>query len=103
MRLKYKLLWYIAAWLLALFATNPDGELWGLAWMFPLGLVAVFDVHLANDGGWGYFIGACLVYIAHGWFYFRSKQIRATWIWFAVLIVIFIGNVQGCRTMIHGH
>jgi len=45
------------AWLVALFATNPDGGLWALAWMFPLGLAAFINPHWANSGGWGVFGG----------------------------------------------
>jgi hypothetical protein len=33
-RPRYKIIAYIVAWLVALFATNPSGGLWALAWMF---------------------------------------------------------------------
>ena len=48
-RLRYKIIAYVATWLIALAATAPG--LWQLAWMFPLGLVAVFDRHLATLRG----------------------------------------------------
>jgi uncharacterized membrane protein len=54
-RFRYKITAYAAAWIIALLLTAPG--MWPLAYMFPLGLVAVFDRHLANDGGWGVFIG----------------------------------------------
>jgi hypothetical protein len=41
-RLRYKII--------ALLLTAPG--MWLLAYMFPLGLAAVIDRHLANDGGW---------------------------------------------------
>ena len=100
-RLRYKIVAYVAAWIAALLLTAPG--LWPLAYMFPLGLIAVFDRHLANDGGWGVFIGLYLVYIVHGFFYFRSKTTTKTLILYGVLVVLLIGNVAGCREMIHSH
>ena len=100
-RLRYKIIAYVAAWIAALLLTAPG--LWPLAYMFPLGLIAVFNRHLANDGGWGVFIGLYLVYIVHGYFYFRSKATPRTVILFGVFIVLLTCNVVGCREMIHPH
>jgi hypothetical protein len=100
-RLLYKIIAYIAVWIAALLLTAPG--LWPLAYMFPLGLIAVFDRHLANDGGWGVLIGLYLVYIIHGFFYFRSKTTLRTAILFGVLVVLLTCNVAGCREMIHPH
>lgn len=47
----YKIVSYIAAWLVGLFATNPDGGLWALAWMFPLGLAALATLLACNALG----------------------------------------------------
>jgi hypothetical protein len=100
-RLLYKIIAYGAAWIIALLLTAPG--MWPLAYMFPLGLIAVFDRHLANDGGWGVFIGLYVVYIVHGFFYFRSKTTLRTAILFGVLVVLLTCNVAGCREMIHSH
>jgi hypothetical protein len=100
-RLLYKTIAYVAIWILALLLTAPG--LWPLAYMFPLGLIAVFDRHLANDGGWGVLIGLYLIYIVHGYFYFRSKTTVRTVILFGVLVVLLTCNVAGCREMIHSH
>lgn len=100
-RLRYKITAYVAAWIIALLLTAPG--MWPLAYMFPLGLIAVFDRHLANDGGWGVFIGCYVVYLVHGFFYFRSKTTARTAILYAVLVILLIGNVAGCREMIHSH
>lgn len=100
-RLRYKITIYVAAWLLALLATAPG--MWSLVYMFPLGLVAVYDRHLANDGGWGIFISCYVVYLVHAFFYFRSKTTTQTQILYAILIVLLIANVSGCRDMIHSH
>jgi hypothetical protein len=100
-RLLYKIIAYVAAWTAALLLTAPG--MWPLAYMFPLGLIAVFDRHLANDGGWGVLIGLYLVYIVHGYFYFRSKTALRTAILFGVLVVLLTCNVAGCRDMIHPH
>jgi hypothetical protein len=103
-KLRSKWIAYLIAWILALFATNPDGSLWALSWMFPLGLVAVVNRHAANAGGWGVLIGGYLVYIFHAYFYFRSKTATRTVIFYAALVVLLIANVAGCReTMVIGH
>ena len=100
-RPRYKIIFYIAAWLVALFATNPDGGLWALAWMFPLGLAAFINPHWANSGGWGVF-GACIgIDLVHAYFYFRSRTLRSTLFLFSVVIVLLICNVSGCRAMIN--
>ena len=101
LRLLYKIIGYVAAWIVALLLTAPG--MWPLAYMFPLGLIAVFDLHLANDGGWGIFIGCYVVYLVHGFFYFRSKTVVRTVILYFVLILLLIGNIAGCREMIHAH
>jgi hypothetical protein len=100
-RLLYKIIAYVAAWIIALLLTAPG--MWPLAWMFPLGLIAVFNRHLANDGGWGIFIGLYIVYIFHGFFYFRSRTTTKTMILYGVLILLLIGNVAGCREMMKSH
>ena len=85
----------------ALLLTAPG--MWPLAYMFPLGLVAVIDRHLANDGGWGVLISCYVVYIVNGFFYFHSKTTLRTAILYALLAILLIGNVAGCREMIHSH
>jgi hypothetical protein len=100
-RLRYKILVYVATWIAALLLTAPGN--WPLAYMFPLGLAAVIDRHLANDGGWGVMIGCYLIYFLHGFFYFRSKTTARTVILYGILVLLFIGNVAGCREMIHSH
>lgn len=100
-RLLYKIVVYVAAWIIALLLTAPG--MWPLAYMFPLGLIAVFDKHLANDGGWGVFFGLYIVYIVHAYFYFRSRTTMRTAILFGVLLVMLTCNVAGCREIIHTH
>ena len=100
-RLVYKIVAYVAIWTLALLLTAPG--LWPLAWMFPLGLVAVIDRHTANAGGWVVLIGCYAVYLVHGIFYFRSKTTTRTFILYGVLVVLLIGNVAGCRDMMKSH
>lgn len=100
-KLRYKIIAYVAIWIAALLFTAPG--MWPLAYLFPLGLVAVVDRHLANDGGWGVLIGCCIVYLVHGFFYFCSKTTTRTAILYGVLIVLLLGNVAGCREMIHPH
>src|ERR1043166_5585770 len=97
----YKIVAYVAVWIAALLLTAPG--LWPLAYMFPLGLIAVLYRHFANNCGWSVFIGLYVLYIAHAFFYFRSKTNLQTAILFAVLVVLLTGNVAGCREMIHSH
>jgi hypothetical protein len=101
--LRLRIIAYVAAWLLALFATDPSGGLWALAYMFPLGLVAFVNLHLGNDGGWGVFAACVGVYLAHAFLFFRSKTLRSTILWFVVLVILLVCNVSGCRAMVHGH
>ena len=98
-----KIVCYVVVWALALFATNPNGGLWALAWMFPLGLAAFIDRHWGNDGGWWVFIACIGIYLVHAWFYFRARTTRSTLLWLAVLIALLLGNVSGCRAMINTH
>ena len=100
-RLLYKIIAYVAIWIVALLLTAPGH--WALAWMFPLGLVAVFDRHTANTGGWGFLIGCYAIYLIHGFFYFRSKTTTQTMTLYGILVVLLIGNVAGCRQMINVH
>ena len=100
-RLRYKILAYVAIWIVALLLTAPG--LWPLAWMFPLGLVAVIDRHTANAGGWGILIGCYAVYLVHGFFYFRSRTTTRTLALYGVLVILLIGNIAGCRDMVHSH
>ena len=102
-RLLYKIGAYVAAWISALFATNPDGGLWALAYMFPLGLAAFLNRRWGNDGGW-WVLGTCVgIYVVHAFFYFRSRTWRSTVLWFALLTILLLCNISGCREMIHGH
>jgi hypothetical protein len=98
-RLLYKIIVYIATWIAALLLTAPG--MWPLAYMFPLGLAAVIDRHLTNDGGWGVMIGCYLIYFVHGFFYFRSKTTARTVILYGILVLLLVGNVAGCREIIH--
>ena len=100
-RLLFKILAYVAIWIVALLLTAPG--LWALAWMFPLGLLAIIDRHLANAGAWGVLIGCYAIYLVHGFFYFRSKTTTRTLIFYGVLVVLLIGNVAGCRDMMKSH
>ena len=99
-RPRVKISAYLVAWLLALFATNPSGALWSLAWMFPLGLVAVFYPPGLREQGWVGMLTCYAFYIIHGHFFFRTKTRRSIYLWYAALIVILICNVSGCRSML---
>jgi len=99
-RALHQVIGYIVVWLLALFATNPSGSYWALAYLFPLGLAAFVNLRWGNDGGWGV-LGLCFaIYVAHAIFYFRSKTIRSTALWLGLLIVLLICNVAGCRSQL---
>jgi hypothetical protein len=99
LQLRYKILSYVVAWLLALFATNPNGGLWALAWMFPLGLAGFINPHWGNSGGWGVFAACIGIYLAHAYFYFRSRNLWSTLLLLGVLAILLICNVSGCHAM----
>ncbi len=84
MRLRFRIICYVVAWLGALFATNPSGKYWPLAYMFPLGLVAFLSRYWGNTGGWGVFLGCIAVYVG-------------------VLAILLTCNVSGCRAMLNTH
>ena len=102
-RLRFKIICYVVAWLAALVATNPSGKFWLLAYMFPLGLAAFLSRYSANTGGWGVFAGCIAVYLVHAWFYFRPGRLWSTLLLFGVLAILLICNVSGCRAMINTH
>jgi hypothetical protein len=102
-RLRYKILAYVVAWVGALFATDPSGGLWALAWMFPLGLPAFVNRRWGNDGGWWVLAACYAVYVVHGYSYFRSKRLFSTVLLYALLIGLLVCNVGGCGRMVHGH
>ena len=103
MAVKYKVAFYVAAWLAALFATDPSCSLWALAYMFPIGLAAFINVHWGNDGGWGVYAACVGIYLVHAYFYFRSREKRSTLLLLAVLVVLLVCNVSGCHNMFPGH
>ena len=71
--------------------------------MFPLGLLALINRHAANAGGWGVLIGCYGVYLVHGFFYFCSKTALQTAVLYGILIILLLGNIAGCRGMMHSH
>jgi hypothetical protein len=95
-----KIIAYVAAWLVALIATNPSGSFWALAYLFPLGLAAFVNLRWGNDGGW-WVLGICLgIYIVHAIYYFRSKTARSTWMLLGTLVLLLVCNVSGCRAQL---
>jgi hypothetical protein len=96
----YKIIAYIAAWLAALFATNPSAGYWAMAYLFPLGLAAFVNLRWGNDGGWWALGLGIAIYLVHAVFFFRSKTARSTMILFGLLVVLLICNVAGCRAQL---
>jgi 1,4-dihydroxy-2-naphthoate octaprenyltransferase len=100
---RYKIIGYGAAWVFALVATDPTLGLWSLVYMFPLGLARVVLPTGTDESGWT-ILGLCVgVYLVQAVLFFRSKNMGWTILWFAVLIILLIGNIAGCRSMIHAH
>jgi hypothetical protein len=102
-RFSYKLIAYIVAWLAALFATDPTLSYWSLAYLFFLGLAAFVNLRWGNDGGWGVIGLVVAIYVVHAVFFFRSKTTRSTVLLFAVLVVLLVCNVSGCRAQLPRH
>jgi len=102
-RLRYKIVAYVVAWLAAFFATNPNGKYWPLVYMFPLGLASFFNRYWANTAGWGVSIGCIAAYLVHAWFYFRSRKLWSTLLLFGILTILLTCNVSGCRAMLNTH
>ena len=102
-RIAYKIIIYVLAWAAALIATNPSLKLAAPIYMFPLGLVAFFNLRLGNDGGWWVIGGVTALYLVHAIFYFRSKTTRSTIVLLGILIALLVCNVAGCRAQQEVH
>ena len=102
-RLQYKIVAYVVAWLAALFATNPSGRYWPLVYMFPLGLASFINRYWANTAGRGVLVGCVGVYLVHAGLYFRSRTWSSTGLLFGVLAILLVCNVSGCRAMLNTH
>ena len=101
---KWKIAAYVAAWLGALFATDPTLKLWPLAYMFPLGLVEFFIPPGYRDAPAWFVMGSVVgLYVVHGIFYFRAKNKPRALILFLILVGLLVCNVSGCRGMNHPH
>ncbi|HEY2125202.1 MAG TPA: hypothetical protein VGG94_07035, partial [Chthoniobacterales bacterium] len=74
--MKFKLLAYIGAWLVALFATDPSLRLWALVYMFPLGLFTFFCPE-PRVGPWTILLGVGAIYAAHAVFFFRARTTQS--------------------------
>jgi hypothetical protein len=94
-----KVVVYVALWIAALAATDPDPRSIALAHLFPLGLYAFFDYQGANAGGWGIFFGTYAAYAVHAICYFRAKTRGSFFALLVVLIALLIMNVAGCHAM----
>jgi len=101
--LSYKTIAYVVVWLAALLATDPSLNYWALAYLFPFGLAAFFNLRLGNDGGWFVYGPVVGIYVVHAIFYFRSKTTRSTAILFALLVILLVCNVSGCREQLPKH
>lgn len=101
--LRFKLPAYLAAWAIALIATDPTFGLWSLAWMFPLGLPRLIAPRFISNGGWTVLSALFAIYVIHAIFFFRARSLRSTLLWFALLVLLLVVNVAGCRDMIHAH
>jgi hypothetical protein len=102
-RLRDKISAYGAAWILAFFAIDPTLGFWSLVYMLPLGLFAFVAPEHRHDGGWTVLAAGWVIYLVHGFFYFRSRRMRSTVVLLVLLVVLLVCNVSGCRGMIHAH
>lgn len=97
---RYKVMFYCAAWAAALLATDPSLKYAPLVYMFPLGLIA-FDRYSGSQiGGWPVLIALAGVYLLHAVLFFRARSRQLTIALAAVLLVLLVWNVSGCREML---
>lgn len=99
--LRTRAILYAASWAAALLAIDP--RLWSLVYLFPVGLFAFIPPGQA-DGKWSYpllYLGWA-IYIVHAVFFFRARRRKAIWILYAVLLLLFAGNIGGCHQMLRG-
>jgi uncharacterized membrane protein len=101
--LPFRIAIYIACWLVALFATNPNATLLPLVYLFPLGLAAFFFPHYAQGGGWDVMVGGILFYVVQAVAYFRARTRRLRLAMLVVLVLALVCNVAGCRRILNSH
>jgi len=68
-------------------------------WVSRLSLIRIWG----NNGGWGVFAACIGIYLVHAYFYFRSRNVRATLVLFGILVILLICNVSGCKAMLNTH
>ena len=103
MKTRSKIISYVSAWLLALFAVEFNFGLWAVAWMFPLGIYAFFFPEHRQQTGSPVMIACVGIYVLHAILFFRTRQMRSTIVYFAILVLLLVANISGCRGMIHAH
>ena len=86
----YKIILYVLTWVFSLIATDPHLKTWALIWMFPLGLLAFFNLRLGNDAGWWGIGGVTAIYVVHAIYYFRSKTSQSTIVLLVILIAMLV-------------
>lgn len=99
--LRVRIILYAAAWAAALLAI--DVRLWALVYMFPTGLFAFIPSGFA-DAKWGIplLVLGWIIYLGHAVFFFRTRNHKTFWIWFAVLVLLLLCNLGGCHQMLQG-
>jgi hypothetical protein len=100
---KWKIAAYVAAWIGALVATDPTFGLLPVIYMFPLGLFAFVPPEHRQVNGWFVIVSAVLLYVVHGFFYFRARTTLTGAILYLILLALLFSNAVGCRAMAHAH
>jgi len=99
METRNKLIFYCAAWAIALWATSPNLELITVLYLFPLGLAA-FVYPPWSEAGWGAVAFGTAIYVVHGVLFFRAKRRKAMTLLALSLVALLICNVASCRGMV---
>jgi hypothetical protein len=98
---KHKNLCWWLAWLGAGLITMGPSRIGfsalAISWMFPLGLLGVFDTPDANLPGPAVLIAGWLIYIALTIFGLKEQNRSRFYLFYAVLITLLVFNATACR------
>ena len=100
--MRAKIIFYCVTWIIALVATDPSLKYAALVYMFPMGLIGFVSSPILING-WVALFSSTAVYVAHAVFFFRARRRQITIALGAVLVILLICNVSGCREMLNAH
>ena len=95
---KARLLAYVSAWIIALMITCPFGI--NLLPLFPLGIFLALNFNMMGGNEMGYACAGWVLYTIHAAFLFITSSRTFYYVAYAILLIMLITNVTGCRNLL---